>query len=148
LAIKPTHKRAFKLARTFISPYKKAVAGALAALIFTAGVTLGLGQGLRILVDQGLATQSPAMLSQSIGLFFVLVIALAFGSFARFYLVSWIGERVIADIRKQVFNHLIDLHPGFMSRIAAWRSSPGLPRTRPCCNRLSVPPFPLLCVTA
>ena len=113
LAIKPTHKRAFKLARTFISPYKKAVAGALAALIFTAGVTLGLGQGLRILVDQGLATQSPAMLSQSIGLFFVLVIALAFGSFARFYLVSWIGERVIADIRKQVFNHLIDLHPGF-----------------------------------
>ncbi|WP_150912438.1 ABC transporter transmembrane domain-containing protein [Marinobacter halotolerans] len=101
------------LARTFISPYKKAVAGALTALIFTAGVTLGLGQGLRILVDQGLATQSPAMLSQSIGFFFVLVVALAFGSFARFYLVSWIGERVVADIRKQVFNHLIDLHPGF-----------------------------------
>ena len=66
-----------------------------------------------MLVDQGLATQSPAMLSQSIGVFFVLVIALAFGSFTRFYLVSWIGERVVADIRKQVFNHLIDLHPGF-----------------------------------
>ena len=112
-AIKPTHKRALKLARTFISPYKKAVAGALAALVFTAGVTLGLGQGLRILVDKGLATQSPAMLSQSIGIFFILVVALAFGSFARFYLVSWIGERVVADIRKQVFNHLIDLHPGF-----------------------------------
>ena len=113
LPIKSTHRRALTLARTFISPYKKAVAGALAALIFTAGVTLGLGQGLRILVDQGLATQSPAMLSQSIGLFFILVVALAFGSFARFYLVSWIGERVVADIRKQVFNHLIDLHPGF-----------------------------------
>jgi ATP-binding cassette subfamily B protein len=111
--IKPTHRRALKLARTFISPYKKAVAGALTALVFTAGVTLGLGQGLRILVDQGLATQSPAMLSQSIGIFFILVVALAFGSFARFYLVSWIGERVVADIRKQVFNHLIDLHPGF-----------------------------------
>jgi ATP-binding cassette subfamily B protein len=53
------------------------------------------------------------MLSQSIGIFFILVVALAFGSFARFYLVSWIGERVVADIRKQVFNHLIDLHPGF-----------------------------------
>lgn len=89
------------------------MAGALTALVFTAGVTLGLGQGLRILVDQGLATQSPAMLSQSIGIFFILVVALAFGSFARFYLVSWIGERVVADIRKQVFNHLIDLHPGF-----------------------------------
>jgi ATP-binding cassette subfamily B protein len=82
-------------------------------LIFTAGITLSLGQGLRILVDKGLATSSPEMLAQSIGLFFILVLGLAIGSFARFYLVSWIGERVVADIRKQVFNHLIDLHPGF-----------------------------------
>ncbi len=107
------HRKALKLVIDFISPYKKAVAGALVALVFTAGITLGLGQGLRILVDQGLATQSPAMLSKAVGLFFLLVIGLAIGSFARFYLVSWIGERVVADIRKQVFNHLIDLHPGF-----------------------------------
>lgn len=86
------------------------------ALVITAGITLSLGQGLRILVDQGLATQSPTMLAQSIGLFFVLVLALAVGSFARFYLVSWIGERVVADIRKQVFGHLIDLHPGFYEK--------------------------------
>ena len=86
------------------------------ALVITAGITLALGQGLRILVDQGLATQSPAMLSKAVGLFFVLVIGLAIGSFARFYLVSWIGERVVADIRKQVFNHLIDLHPGFYEK--------------------------------
>jgi len=86
------------------------------ALVITAGITLGLGQGLRILVDQGLATQSPAMLARAIGLFFVLVIGLAFGSFARFYLVSWIGERVVADIRKRVFNHLIDLNPGFFEQ--------------------------------
>lgn len=86
------------------------------ALVITAGITLALGQGLRILVDQGLATQSPAMLSKAVGLFFVLVISLAIGSFARFYLVSWIGERVVADIRKRVFNHLIDLHPGFYEK--------------------------------
>lgn len=86
------------------------------ALVITAGITLALGQGLRILVDQGLATQSPAMLSKAAGLFFVLVIGLAIGSFARFYLVSWIGERVVADIRKRVFNHLIDLHPGFYEK--------------------------------
>ena len=107
------HQRALTLARQFIRPYHRAVAGALVALVFTAGVTLSLGQGLRILVDQGLATQSPQMLAQALGLFFVLVLGLAFGSFARFYLVSWIGERVVADIRKQVFNHLLDLHPGF-----------------------------------
>jgi len=92
------------------------VAGALLALVITAGITLGLGQGLRILVDQGLATQSPENLAKAIGLFFVLVLGLAFGSFARFYLVSWIGERVVADIRKKVFNHLIDLHPGFFEQ--------------------------------
>ena len=100
----------------FISPYRKAVAGALVALVITAGITLGLGQGLRILVDQGLATQSPDNLARAVGFFFILVLGLAFGSFARFYLVSWIGERVVADIRKQVFNHLIDLHPGFFEQ--------------------------------
>ncbi|WP_239985587.1 ABC transporter transmembrane domain-containing protein [Marinobacter salexigens] len=86
------------------------------ALVITAGITLGLGQGLRILVDQGLATQSPENLARAVGLFFILVLGLAFGSFSRFYLVSWIGERVVADIRKQVFNHLIDLHPGFFEQ--------------------------------
>ncbi len=92
------------------------MAGALVALVITAGITLGLGQGLKILIDQGLATQSPANLARAVGLFFILVLGLAFGSFARFYLVSWIGERVVADIRKQVFNHLIDLHPGFFEQ--------------------------------
>ncbi|WP_297797275.1 ABC transporter transmembrane domain-containing protein [uncultured Marinobacter sp.] len=105
-----------KLIVGFISPYRRAVVGAIVALIITAGITLGLGQGLRILVDQGLATQSPENLARAIGLFFVLVLGLAIGSFSRFYLVSWIGERVVADIRKQVFNHLIDLHPGFFEQ--------------------------------
>lgn len=105
--------RTLAMVRHFVMPYRWPVAGALAALIFTAGITLSLGQGLRLLVDQGFATRSPELLNQSVGLFFVLVIALAIGTFARFYLVSWVGERVVADIRKQVFNHLIDLHPGF-----------------------------------
>ncbi|GAA0846043.1 hydrophobic compound transporter HcuC [Marinobacter szutsaonensis] len=114
--INTRHRKALKLVYEFISPYRRAVAGALVALVITAGITLSLGQGLRILVDQGLATESPANLARAIGLFFVLVLGLAFGSFARFYLVSWIGERVVADIRKRVFNHLIDLHPGFFEQ--------------------------------
>jgi ATP-binding cassette subfamily B protein len=114
--ISPNHRKALKLVVEFISPYKRAVAGAMVALVITAGITLGLGQGLRILVDQGLATESPENLARAIGLFFILVLGLAFGSFARFYLVSWIGERVVADIRKRVFNHLIDLTPAFFER--------------------------------
>ncbi len=87
--------------------------GALLALIVTAGITLSMGQGIRLLVDKGFMTQSPHLLNQSIGLFMLLVVGLAVGTFARFYLVSWIGERCVADIRRRVFNHLIYLHPGF-----------------------------------
>ncbi|TCV66612.1 ABC transporter transmembrane domain-containing protein [Pseudomonas fluorescens] len=107
------HRRAIRLASGFIAPYRKQVVGALLALIVTAGITLSMGQGIRLLVDQGFMTRSPHLLNQSIGLFMVLVVGLAIGTFSRFYLVSWIGERVVADIRRQVFNHLVYLHPGF-----------------------------------
>ncbi|PTS84297.1 ABC transporter ATP-binding protein [Pseudomonas sp. HMWF032] len=106
-------RNALRMAWRFIAPYRGRVFGALLALMFTAAITLSMGQGIKLLVDQGLATQSPEALQQSIGLFFVLVLALAIGTFTRFYLVSWIGERFVADIRKRVFNHLIELHPGF-----------------------------------
>lgn len=104
---------AIRLAWRFIAPYRGRMLGALLALLFTAAITLSMGQGIKLLVDQGLATQSPAALRQSLLLFFVLVLALAFGTYTRFYLVSWIGERVVADIRRRVFDHLIELHPGF-----------------------------------
>ncbi|VVM98070.1 Lipid A export ATP-binding/permease protein MsbA [Pseudomonas fluorescens] len=107
------HRRAIRLTSRFLVPYRWPALGALLALIVTAGITLSMGQGIRLLVDQGFMTQSPHLLNQTIGLFMLLVIGLAVGTFARFYLVSWIGERVVADIRRQVFNHLVYLHPGF-----------------------------------
>jgi ATP-binding cassette subfamily B protein len=106
-------RNAIRLAVRFIAPYRWQSLGALLALIVTAGITLSMGQGIRLLVDQGFMTQSPQLLNRSIEFFLLLVVGLAVGTFARFYLVSWIGERVVADIRKQVFNHLINLHPGF-----------------------------------
>jgi ATP-binding cassette subfamily B protein len=107
------HRRAVRLASRFIAPYRWQAFGALLALVATAGITLSMGQGIRLLVDKGFMTQSPHLLNQSIGLFMLLVVGLAIGTFARFYLVSWIGERCVADIRRDVFNHLIYLHPGF-----------------------------------
>lgn len=106
-------RKALRLAVNFVAPYRKAVAGAFAALVFTAGITLSLGQGIRLLVDQGFVTGSAELLNRSVLIFFGLIVCLAVGTFVRFYLVSWIGERVVADIRKQVFNHLVELHPGF-----------------------------------
>ena len=106
-------RQAIRLASQFVAPYRWQALGALLALIVTAGITLSMGQGIKLMVDQGFMTRSPHLLNQSISLFMLLILGLAIGTFARFYLVSWIGERVVADLRKRVFDHLINLHPGF-----------------------------------
>lgn len=113
LRVSSRQRQAIQLAWRFIRPYRKQAIAALVALVLTAAITLSMGQGIRLMVDQGFMTQSPTLLNQSIGLFLLLVLALAVGTFTRFYLVSWIGERVVADIRQQVFDHLVYLHPGF-----------------------------------
>ncbi|TRX74359.1 ABC transporter transmembrane domain-containing protein [Pseudomonas mangiferae] len=106
-------RAALQMAARFVKPYRGRIAVALLALLFTAAITLSMGQGIKLLVDQGLATQSPHALNRSILLFFVLVLALAVGTYTRFYLVSWLGERFVADIRRRVFDHLVGLHPAF-----------------------------------
>jgi ATP-binding cassette subfamily B protein len=97
----------------FVRPYKAAVAGAFTALVFTAGCTLAIGQGLKFMIDRGLATGSPEMLRQSVGWFLVVVVLMAAGTFTRFFLVSWLGERVSADLRRAVFDHVVELEPAF-----------------------------------
>jgi len=102
-----------RLSWQFVRPYRRQMLLALLALVVTAAITLSMGQGIRLLVDQGFMTRSAHQLNQTIGLFLLLVLALAVGTFSRFYLVSWIGERCVADIRRAVFDHLVGLHPGF-----------------------------------
>ena len=97
----------------FVAPYRWRVVGAFGALLVTASVTLSVGQGLRLLVDRGLAQDSVDVLKASILVFAVLVLVLTAGTWIRFYLVSWVGERVSADIRAAVYARLIRLHPGF-----------------------------------
>ncbi|HSB97380.1 MAG TPA: ABC transporter transmembrane domain-containing protein [Spongiibacteraceae bacterium] len=96
----------------FVRPYRWRMVAATVALIFTAGVTLSIGQGLRILVNDGFHGDEGA-LNHALELFGLIVLLLAIGTFVRFYLVTWIGERVSADLRRAVFDHLIGLHPGF-----------------------------------
>lgn len=97
----------------YIAPYKRQVAFSLMALLFTAMIMLSIGQGIRLLIDRGLATQSVELLTQYMVIFILLIVALAVGTFTRYYWVTWLGERVVADIRCNVFDHLINLHPGF-----------------------------------
>ena len=100
-------------ALAFLRPYRWAVVGASIALVLTASVTLSVGQGVRLLIDEGFANGSPELLVRSLLVFLAMVLALAVGTFVRFYLVSWVGERVSADLRRAVFDHVITLHPGF-----------------------------------
>lgn len=112
----PKQLSSLKPAWKFVSPYKAQILAASAALIFTATVTLSIGQGLRFIVDEGLSAGSPEVLRQSIGIFATIVFFLALGTYLRFYFVSWVGERVSADIRNAVYAHLIHLHPAFFER--------------------------------
>ena len=101
-------------ALAFLRPYLPQIVIASIALIVTASVTLSIGQGLRMVVDSGFVEGGSAeLLEQSLGLFAVLVALLTAGTFVRFYFVSWIGERVSADIRNAVFERLVSLHPGY-----------------------------------
>ena len=97
----------------FLRPYRLTMVGAGLALIFTAGVTLSIGQGVRLLIDEGFGAQSAALLNAAVLLVIFLTILMAVGTYIRFYLVSWLGERVSSDIRKAVFNHVITLHPSY-----------------------------------
>ncbi|MBM5051503.1 ABC transporter ATP-binding protein/permease [Vibrio parahaemolyticus] len=98
---------------TFVAPYKWRVAAALVALVATASLTLSVGYGVRILIDQGFAQQSLQELTNAIQFIVGVTLCIAIGTFFRFYLVSSVGERVSADIRLAVFNHVITLHPSY-----------------------------------
>ena len=97
----------------FLKPYKKQIVWAAIALIFTAGLNLTLVQYVRIIVDEGFVASSMASLGQAITGFAIIAILQALGTFARFYWVSWLGERVTADLRRAVYSHIIALHPGY-----------------------------------
>ncbi len=113
---KKTRWQLVKALSGFVMPYRRQIFYSLVALLFTAAITLSIGQGIRLLIDHGFATQSRMLLGQYVLIFLCLVLALAAGTFTRYYWVTWLGERVIADIRCRVFNHLIHLHPGFFEK--------------------------------
>ncbi|WP_226864568.1 ABC transporter transmembrane domain-containing protein [Microbulbifer taiwanensis] len=97
----------------FVRPYRTVLVGAAVALVFTAAITLSIGQGVRLLVDEGLTGDSSRALAQAVLVLLALAGLMALGTYVRFYLVSWLGERVVADLRKAVFDHIVTLHPSY-----------------------------------
>ncbi len=97
----------------FLAPHRTLLLGALAALMVAAAAMLTLPVALRQLIDHGLATANSAVVNRYFAGF--LAAAAAFGIFAalRFYLVTWLGERVVADLRQAVYRRVVRMDPSF-----------------------------------
>ena len=100
----------------FVAPYRVRIAGAAIALIVAAGSFLIIGQGLRRVVDMGFAHGDASALNAALVALLGVIAVMAAATYTRFYLVSWLGERVIADIRRAVFSHLLELSPAFFEQ--------------------------------
>jgi ATP-binding cassette subfamily B protein len=112
---KPPKRKIGELRRLgrFLKPYRLFVLGAVLALTVAAGTVLTIGQGVRRLVDDGFAAGNIELLNESLVALLIIVVLLAAATYSRYFFVSWLGERVVADIRKSVFEHTLRLDPTF-----------------------------------
>ncbi|EEW59959.1 ABC transporter, permease/ATP-binding protein [Ruegeria sp. TrichCH4B] len=100
----------------FMRPYRGMIFAALGALTLTAGVSLSLPLAVRRVVDNFRITDA-ALLNQYFTAAMIMAALLAFGTGLRYALVTKLGERVVADIRKAVFDRIIGMSPAFFERI-------------------------------
>jgi ATP-binding cassette subfamily B protein len=112
---RPTTRNLQPLARllVFVRPYRFRVLAAIAALVAAAGAVLAFGQVFREVVDSGLKSGSPAALDQALLFFLAVVLVLGASILMRSYLLNWLGERVVADVRQAVFGRVLELDVGF-----------------------------------
>ena len=100
----------------FVTPYKGMVALALVALTFTAMISLVMPLAARQVVDN-FDVSDGSVLDSYIGLAFVVAALLAIGTALRYYLVTRLGERIVADIRVAVFDRMIGMSPAFFENV-------------------------------
>src|SRR5262249_56285702 len=93
--------------------HKGMLAAAFAALLVSAGTTLAVPMAVRRMIDLGFSGIEPDLIDEYFATLVGIGLILALASAARFYCVNWLGERVVADIRRDVFKHLTGLSPAF-----------------------------------
>ena len=108
----------------FIAPYRRQIALALLFLLLAASATLAMPYAVRLLVDQGLALPAGSELGDKLvairshfGLLFGVAVGLGVFTAARFFMVTWIGERVTADLRQAVYAHVLTQSPQFFETL-------------------------------
>ncbi len=104
------------LLRPYVFRYKKIAFLALIALILSSGSTLVLPLAVREMIDQGFSPENKDLINIYFAGLFAAGAVLGIASATRFYCVSWLGERVVADVRADVFRHLARLSPAFYER--------------------------------
>ncbi len=100
----------------FLLPYKWRLVLALIALAVAASTVLAIGQGLKHVIDQGFSAQNAATLDATLFALCGMLLVLGGSTYARYYLMTWIGQRFVADVRRAVFDHLLTLSPSFYER--------------------------------
>ena len=93
--------------------YRGRLALALLSLLVAATATLTVPLAVRRVIDHGFSAENATFVDQYFAMMLVIVALLAAGSAGRYYFVTWLGERVVADLRRKVFAHLLSLSPGF-----------------------------------
>jgi len=106
-----------------LRPYRVRLALAGLALLLASGSVLLLGHGLRLVIDRGFLAASDQALARTLGLMLAVVTVLALASALRYYQVTWIGERLAADLRQRVFDHLLTLEPSFFESASDGRAA-------------------------
>jgi len=97
----------------FMRPYRATLAAALAALLVAAAASLAMPVGVRLVIDEGFLAGGTQAIDRHFLVLFAMAAVLAVFSAARYYLVSWLGERVVADVREAVYRHVVGLGPAF-----------------------------------
>ena len=101
-----------KLLFNFARPYWKTMILAIIALIGAAIGTLGIGRVIQLLIDRGFEEGSRG-LSEIIILAYLVVLIISVATFMRYYLVMWLGERVVSDLRASIYKKVIALSPSY-----------------------------------
>jgi ATP-binding cassette subfamily B protein len=87
------------------------------AIAISAAMVLAIGQGLKLVIDQGFARGDPAMFDATLGGMIAIVAVFGLVTWIRVYNVYWIGARFTADLRRRVYDHLLTLSPAFYEEV-------------------------------